>query len=299
MVIKKLFRGKSRGRREPVEATGEATLEDLIVLERYGEAEGRLKVLLKDDPNNLHLHLKLADVYTELDRREAAADEYLFVADEYARDGFFDKGIALLARALKLTPGEERLRVKMYAFEKAKGMEHKRSAAVEGLRQSRHPDGRSGTKILIFQRLWISIATSPLMQRLSTDQIRRLMSAVEVVKLAEGDGIASRGSQEPTLYVLGTGTVEARLGRADGSTTLLRTFSSGDVVGEAATLERGSWPADYWVVEEGVALRLDRAGVEHALAGNPDPRGFLESLRLDANDRQIADMVTKLEARKT
>jgi hypothetical protein len=299
MVIKKLFKGKSGGRSQPVEDSGEATLEDLIVLERYGEAEGRLKALLKDDPNNLHHHLKLAEVYTALDRREAAVDEYLFVADEHARDGFYDKGIALLARALKLTPGEERLRLKMYALEKTKGMEHKRSAAVEGLRQSRHPDGGTGTKVLIFQRLWISIAASPLMQRLSPDQIRRLMSAVEIVKLANGDSLASRGSEEPVLYVLGTGTVEARLSRAEGKATLLRTFTSGDLIGESATLERGSWPADYWVVEEGVGLRLDRAGVEYALAGNSDPRGFLEALRMDANDQQIADMVQKLEARSS
>lgn len=297
MVIKKLFKGKSGGRSQPVDDRGEATLEDLIVLERYAEAEGRLKVLLKDDPNNLHHHLKLAEVYTALDRREAAVDEYLFVADEYARDGFYDKGIALLARALKLTPGEERLQRKMYALDKTKGMEHKRSAAVEGLRQSRHPDGGTGTKILNFQRLWISIAASPLMQRLTTDQIRRLMSAVELVKVAKGDCLASRGSDEAVLYVLGTGTVEARLSRGEGRTTLLRTFTSGDLIGESPTLERGSWPADYWVVEDGVALRLDRAGIEHALTGNPDPRGFLESLRMDANDQQIADMVSKLEAR--
>jgi len=37
--------------------------------------------------------------------------------------------------------------------------------------------------------------------------------------------------------------------------------------------------------------------VQHALTGNPDPRGFLDNLRLDGNDRQMAEMVAKLETK--
>ena len=93
--------------------------------------------------------------------------------------------------------------------------------------------------------------------------------------------------------------MEAVLSRGDGSETVLRQFTTGDVLGEAATLERGRWPADLRVSEEEEAtvLRMDRNGVQHAITGNPDPKGFLDNLRLDGNDRQIADMVDKLEAR--
>jgi len=297
MVFKKLFKGKGTGEHEVVADGGETSIEDLITLERYDEAEGRLKVLLKNDPNNLHAHLKLADVYTELGRREAAADEYLFVADEYARDGFYDKGTALLNRALKLTPGEERLRHKLYALDRAKGLEHKRNAAIEGLRQSRHPDGGSGTKALLLQRNWLALATSPLLQRLSVEQMRRYFSAVEIVKMAAGETLATRGSDEAALYLLASGRVESTLIRVGGKRTLLREFGAGQLLGEAATLERRTWPAEYQVAEDALMLKLDRAGVEHCLAGNADPRGFLESLRTDANDRQIADMVAKLEGK--
>jgi hypothetical protein len=56
----------------------------------------------KDLPNDLHSHLKLAEVYTQLQQFARAVDEYGFVAEEYAQDGFYDKGIALLSKAMKL-----------------------------------------------------------------------------------------------------------------------------------------------------------------------------------------------------
>jgi tetratricopeptide (TPR) repeat protein len=297
MVIKRIFKGKGTSAHASDAADGEMAIEDLITLERYEEAEGRLKVLLKSEPDNLHAHLKLADVLTELGRREAAADEYLYVADEYARDGFYDKGTALLTRALKLTPGEERLRLKLYALDKARGLEHKRHAAIEGLRQSRHAGGGSGTKVLLLQRNWLALATSPLLQRLSVEQMRRYFAAVELVKLEAGTMLAERGSDHAALYLLASGRLESTLLRAGGQRTPLREFGAGQLVGEAATLERSTWPADYKVAEDALALKLDHAGIEHCLAGNADPRGFLESLRTDANDRRIAEIVAKLEQR--
>lgn len=298
MVLKKIFGGgrPSRPQVEPPEVSEERTIEDLIVLERYEEAERRLKARLKDVPDDLHLLLKMADVHTALGRREAAADGYVFVADEYARDGFYDKGVALLNRALKMTPGEERLRHKLFALESAKKLEFKREAAAEGLRASRHGEAGAGNRVLTLQRQWHYLAPSPLVRRLSANQIGRLFEAVEMVELKTGTTIVERGSNEAFLIIVLSGIVAAMLPREDESSTLLREFTVGDVLGEAVTLERGAWPADLRVVEDARLLKLDRAGVQHAMVGSSDPRGFLDSLRQDGNDRMLAEMVGRLRA---
>lgn len=296
MVLKKIFGGsKPKARVESVEDDGERTIEDLIVLERYDEAESRLKARLKENPDDLHLHLKLADVHTALGRREAAADGYVHVADEYGRDGFYDKGVALLNRALKMTPGEERLRLKLHALEAAKNLEYKREAAGEGLRASRHGDKGAGNRVLTLQRQWHYLAPSALMQRLSADEIRRFFSAVELVEVETGTTLVERGSKEPFMVLVLSGILAAMLPRGDESSTLLREFSVGDLLGEAATLERRAWPADLRVVEDARLLKLDRAGVQHAMAGSADPRSFLDNLRVDRNDRELAEMVAKLK----
>lgn len=297
MALKSWFRG-SGGGEAPQRADQELSIEDLIVLERYDEAGARLKEELRDRPDDLHAHLKLAEVYTGLGRGADAADQFLFVAEEHARDGFYDKGIALLSKAIKLNPGEENLRHKLYALERAKGLDHKRQAALEGLRQSRHQGAGTGTQVLQMQRAWTDLAGAPLVARLSPDGLRRLFAAGELVRWPAGEVVARRGETEPaTLLVVVGGGIEATIGRAGGGETSLRTFGAGDVLGEGVMFSRASWPATYRVGEPAAALRLDRAGLEHSLAGNPDPVGYLACLRGDGNDADVLRMVAKLESR--
>jgi len=279
------------------QAPHELTLEDLIVLERYDEAEARLKKHLQDEPDDLHAHLKLAEVYTELGRSADAVLQYIYVAEEHAKDGFYEKGVALLQKAMKVNPGEETLRAKMYALERAKGLEYKREAAVEGLRLTRVPGGGTGTAVLQLERAWHQLAISALVQRLSTEHLRRLFGAVEMVRLDEGERIAERGGETAELWISMTGALGAVLVRDDGRETDLRRFGPGSIVGESVLFERARWPAGYRVVEGGLFLRLDRSGLEHALLGNSDPRGMLEALRCDGNDRDIASAVARLEGR--
>lgn len=297
MAFKSWFRGSGGAEMTQGEEQGE-TIEDLIVLERYEEAETRLKAALRDDPDDLHAHLKLAEAYTGLGRGADAADQFLFVAEEYAKDGFYDKGIALLSKAMRLNPAEESLRHKHHAFERAKGLDHKRQAALDGLRQSRHAGGGTGTQVLQMQRAWHNLAPTPLVARLSPDGLRRLFAAGELVRWSAGEVVARRGDAEPaSLLVLVTATLEALVVRAGGGEASVRKFGSGDVVGESVMFSRSSWPAVYRVDVAGLALRLDRAGLEQSLSGNPDPVGYLEALRGDGNDGDVSRSVAKLEAR--
>src|SRR5262245_28713098 len=105
----------------------EYTIDDLIVLERYDEAADRLKTRMKINPQDLHSHLKLAEVYAGLRQFDKAVDEFGFVADEYAQDGFHDKGIALLSKAQKLAPLDQSIRFKIERIQRDKSMEHVRS----------------------------------------------------------------------------------------------------------------------------------------------------------------------------
>src|SRR5262245_55609942 len=110
MALKGWFGGGQKAQQE-------YTIDDLIVLERYEEAEGKLLERLKTHQDDLHSHLKLAEVYTQLKRFDKAADEFNYVAEEYASDGFYDKGIALLSKAMKLTPLDQSLRFKIDKFQ--------------------------------------------------------------------------------------------------------------------------------------------------------------------------------------
>ena len=287
MALKDWFRGGA-GKQEPQEYT----VDDLIVLERYDEAVVRLQAKLKATPRDLHSHLKLAEVYTQLQRFDKAVEEYGFVADEYAQDGFFDKGMALLSRALKLAPMDTSLRAKIERFQRDKDMEHVRGLALEGLRQAGGLTG--GTTALEVERLWPKLVRCSLVQGLPGEQLKRLFAAMQFSRYPETATLAREGSQESFLVLIIQGVVEASIAGEQGRPVSVRTFTSGDILGEATLLERAPWPADYRATDPVTALTLAREGLEKTLLGNPDPRGFLYALRLQHTDRDVADTVRRL-----
>jgi len=261
------------------------TIDDLIVLERYDEAADRLKMKLKINPQDLHSHLKLAEVFAQLRQFDKAVDEFGFVAEEYAQDGFYDKGIALLSKAQKLAPLDQSLRFRIEKIQREKSMEHVRAFALEGLRQA--GGQHAGTSAVEIKKLWHNLAGSSVVQHLPGDQLKRLFSAMQLVRFEAAEVIAEEGGKEAFLLLLILGVVEA--GVAEGGKDMtLRSFTSGDIIGEAALLERGSWPAKYKAGEPVTALKLTREGLEQSLLGNSDPRGFLEVLREQHNDRDLA-----------
>ena len=291
MGLKDWFGGSSGRKQQEPEGH---TIDDLIILERYGEAADRLRAKLKENPRDLHAHLKLAEVHTQLREFGKAVEEYAFVADEYAQDGFFDKGIALLAKAAKLAPLDESLRFKVEKLQRQKNMEHLRGMALEGLRQAGNQE--AGTTAVELQRLWHKLAGSSVVQHLPGDQLKRLFAATEFYRCEAGTVLVEEASPEPFLLFLVLGVVEAFIEPQPGKSVLVRTFTSGDIVGEGTLLERGAWPAAYRAAEPVTALKLTRTGLEKTLVGNPDPRAFLDALREQRNDRDVAAAVYRLRS---
>ncbi len=287
MALKGWFGG---GAAKKAEREKELTIDDLIVVERYEEAAERLRARLKTNPDDLHSHLKLAEVYTELKEFDRAVIEYGYVAEEYAEDGFYDKGIALLTRAAKLAPNSSSVRQLIEKIQREKSLESVRVLALAGLKKA---EGGSATSALELQRLWHHLVSSTLVQHLAGDQLERLFSRVDLRHLAERETLAKEGAKDGVLYVIVRGLVEARI-KVAGQDQTLRSFTSGDILGESVLLEHGEWPANYVVVENVTLLRLDREGLEQALVGNPDPRGMLEALREQRTDRAVLASVRRL-----
>jgi CRP-like cAMP-binding protein len=269
----------------------EYTIDDLIVLERYEEAADRLRARLRDNPNDLHGHLRLADVYTQLQQFGKAVEEYVYVAEEYGLDGFHDKGIALLSRAMKLAPLDPSLRAKTDRLQREKSMEHVRGMALEGLRQA--GGLQAGTSALELKKLWHNLVASTVVQHLGGEQLKKLFSAMALLRFDAEAEIAPEGSPDGFLLLIVNGVVEAVV-QDGGRALMIRSFTSGDVIGEAALFERGVWPASFRAAEPVTALKLTREGLEKCLVGNPDPRGFLETLREQHNDRDVAATVRRL-----
>lgn len=291
MGIKSWFGGGGGKQDQKQKQDQDYTIDDLIVLERYDEACERLKSRIKLNPNDLHLHLKLAEVYAGLKQYDKAVEEFGYVAEEYAQDGFYDKGIALLSKAQKLAPMDQSIRFKVERIQREKSMENVRAVAIEGLREA--GGQKAGNSAVELKRLWHNLATSSVVQHLPGDQLKRLFSAMELTRLEANIPLADEGGHDAFLMLIVTGVIEAYV-TENGKEMSVRTFSSGDIIGEGPLLERAPWPASYRATEPSTVLKLTREGLEKTLVGNPDPRKFLEVLREQHNDRDLAATLRRI-----
>ena len=275
------------------EVEGSGSQEDV---RPHEEAEEKLKERLKDFPKDLHAHLRLADVYVSLKNVGKALDEYVFVADSHAEDGFFDKGIALLSKAAKLAPGDDMLPRRIEKYKRLKMLEKRRQFAVKGLMANKTTGASTAANSAIqVEILWNKIVKSHLVEQLQAQNLEKLFSVMEMRKTETGEVLADDGSPLQVMYLVVDGVVEAGA-EVNGQRTNVRSFTSGDLIGDSALLEKKSWPAEYKVTEPGTVFRLDREGLAEVMAGNDDPVRFLSALRQQQNDRSVAAALLKLRA---
>lgn len=270
------------------------SVDDLIIMQRYDEAEQILKGRLRRNSNDLHSRLKMAEVQAKTNRTQNAVDGFLMVAERYATDGFYDKAIALLSKAAKLAPADNKLPLRIQKLERTRKLEQRLSAVLRALGKQEGQVGHSATtSYLELRRVWGELAVSHLIDRLDDHQLGHLLKGMTLTRMGPNKVIAHAGESREELYLITRGSVEALLTLPNGQTTVVRAFEPGDVIGERALLERQPWPATYRTTESSVTLTLDRQSLAEVLAGNPDPRGLLDALREQRLDADVASKVAR------
>lgn len=287
------FKNWLRSSKEPSE--DELTIDDLVVLERYEDARDKLNERLKKHPQDLHAHLKLAEVYQQLGDGDSCKAEYHHVVAAYAKDGFYDKARAILMKLSRLFPGEIDVDQKMAALQRAKRLDYDRGKAKEGLlSRSRMDDPTTGKLALEFERIWNELSKTLIVDRISSKDFTRLFSAAKIVKPGDGQQIVKKGSDERKLFIVVTGLIEARDLDTNDHLITLRSFGPGDIVGDTTLFQNRPWPASYYSTSLSTLLRLDRKGLETLIQGQSDPKGFLDVLRDQGNDGKVERAVQHL-----
>ena len=289
MSLKKWLSDRSRSKEpEPPD------VDDLIILERWPEAEKMLRDRLKRASGDLQARLKLAEVYERSSRLKEAVAEYSWVADRYASEGYFDKSIAMLTKASKMAPMEASLQLKLQRVERMRKFEQRLTKVMHSLSKLEgHKGTAATTSYLELRRVWSELAISDLMERLDDEQLGRLLQVLEMIKVGRDKVLVKRGQQLDELFLITRGKVEVVLQLPNSETTVIRGLEAGDLVGDQALLERAPWVASLRTTEPVVLLKLDRPSLENALRGNPDPRGLLDALREQRLDSEIATAVEK------
>lgn len=289
MQFKKWFEQRAK-----LSAKGELNVDDLIVLRRFDQAEKALKEKLHKKPADPISRVKLAEVYQQTGRRKEAVGEYQLASDLHFADGFYDKAIAVLAKAVKLSPQNPELKARMQRLGKVRRHEQRLSSVLRALSRAEGQVGHATTSsYLELRRIWGELSTSPLIDRLNDSQLGHLLKNMELVKIHKQKILVEKGQTREELYLVTRGKLEVIFELPNGEITVLRSMEPGDVIGERALLEHEPWCATYRCAVNSVLLKLDRTALEAALHGNPDPRGLLDALRQQGLDAEVVSTIER------
>jgi hypothetical protein len=266
------------------------SIDDLILQGRFSRAQQVLELRIAENQEDVHSHIKLAELLTQRRRNEEALRNFLRAAQLLSEDGFFDKSLALLKTARKLA-GKDTSSID--AMEETVLRAKELDTAAWNVRRGKSGEGARITASIELEALWRRMSESDFVQNLAKGQLETLMDSMELCQVPAGEIIAREGEIDPALYLIASGLVQARLD-PDRRDLLLRNFGPGQMIGESVLFERRPWPASYKAAHNCQLLRLDVGGLQRALNKTKSRRQLITALSSQRNDQQVAALASSV-----
>jgi CRP-like cAMP-binding protein len=134
------------------------------------------------------------------------------------------------------------------------------------------PPRATGPTIVEIERL---LSEVPIFRMLSADDVHKLALDVRPLLLGPTQRFVVEGREGTSLFLVGEGTIEVRLRKADGTDWLVETMGPGEVVGEMALLTGERRAATVRSVDESLVFEIGREQYEPLLRAHPEWLGEL------------------------
>ena len=267
------------------------SIDDLIIQGRLTRAQQLLEVRVAENDGDVHSFIKLAELLAGKRKNEEALRNYLRASQLLSEDGFFDKALALLKTARKLAgPDTSSIDAMEETVLRSKELDY----AAWSVRKGKGGEGAARMSASIeLEALWRRMSESDFVQNLGPGQLETLMDAMELCQVAAGEIVAREGQNDPALYLIASGLLQARLD-PDRRDLLLRNFGPGQIIGESVLFERRAWPASYKAAHHCQLLRLDVGGLQRALNKTKSRRQLIVALSSQRNDQQVAALASSV-----
>lgn len=291
---------------------GAADVNTLIARKSYAKAIELIQAQLAERKSDTRLRLQLADVMTLAGRGKEAVAILLPLADEYARDGFAAKAIAVLKKAERVEPGRGEIGSRLAGLIKESkapvrprfvdpgpatfelGMEEigmeLGSPSSAPARPPALPD--FDTDFVARDDLDLVPATpasdgaaaatpaapveNALFAAFTQDELVEVIDGLELLTCESGDIIITEGEAGDSLFVLTSGTAKAFVRDPKGKSVQVRTMREGDFFGEISLLSGKPRTATITAATRCELLELDRATLDAIAQRKPHVKEVLQ-----------------------
>ena len=269
-----------------------ASVSELIARRKYAKAVDLLMAEFRRGSRDPRLRIQLADVLLLEGRGPKAVPILIGVADEFARDGFAAKAIAVLKKIEKIEPGRADVEAKLaglikeqhdqpptlatrlktlpelgieeIALEPAGPEEAGAGAEPEGPPPEVPPAAEAGEGAAPEAPL-----RSPLFSDFTEEELVAVIHGLRLLTYEPGDIVLTEGEPGDSLFVVTTGFVKAFVRNPAGRHIQVREIREGDFFGEISILTGKPRTATITAGSGCELLELDRATLDAISKSHP------------------------------
>lgn len=274
----------------------------LIARGHYVQALEMLQEKLAKNPASVHLRQSVADTMVMAGMKEDAVTLLLRLSDDFAKDGFAAKAIAILKKIDRIQPGRPDVYTKLAnelpsatsypALNRTLPAETKRGITNDMLAED------STALEVEWEEVEIGSVpipvTTALFESFAPDELLPLMRGLRLVTFQSGDIIVAEGEAGNELFILTTGRVKTFVRNAAGHYEKIREMTDGDFFGEISFLRSTPRTATLTAAAPCEILILDKSTLLHICQTHPH---VLEVLEQFCSERENSPV--EIHARKS
>lgn len=198
---------------------------------KYKKALGFFDELHKLEPDDLRIHVKLAELREKTGDTEKAVTDYIHIARVYAEQGFVVQAIAINKIVLRLDPERTEIKERLKTLSSERGDDWAiRTVSPKDQMQAPDISGKDRAK-LSFER-------TPLLSGLSGDELEAFIDSLQLRHVDAEELIFREGDHGNYLYLIGMGSVLLRAKDSQGRKRVFSHLCEGDFFGEYAFMSR-------------------------------------------------------------
>lgn len=220
--------------------SSKATADGWFAKGQWAPALAGYEALAAEQPGDVKLLRRIADLRTRLGRKAAAAEAYRQVADRYAAGGFLVQAIAIHKILLRLDPEAEDLVANLADLYAKRGFAD----------TPRAPVGERAAEVAPLPEI-------PLFSDLEAEAFRQVVAKLVPVELGTGGVLFREGDPGESIFIVTSGAV--RVSRGD---LFLAELGEGTFFGEGAFFSHEPRGADVVASEPSELLEIRREDME-------------------------------------
>jgi cAMP-dependent protein kinase regulator len=237
-----------------------------IIKGNWAKALVEYQKICEKEPDNIRNRKKLGDILVKLKKNSEAVEEYSWVAEKYATDGFLIKAIAVNKIIMKLDPNNKDVHEKLASLYSSRGMKYGEASRVFAAEHATKPETKKEEK---------ELPTIPLFSDLSRDAFLKVVDKLIDKEFQEGEVLCNEGDKGDSIFIISEGEVSITRTDSYGKKVSLSELSDGDFFGEFAFFAKTDRLATVVAKKETSVFEITNDDIEAIIKEFPEVKDVL------------------------